>query len=465
MTATHQTEARLVQGSVGSTLIRLTLPMFLGILSMMLFNIVDTFFVGRLGPLPLAAMGFTFPVVFIITGTAMGMGIGMSSVVSRAIGEGNWPRVSRLTTDGLAMAVFIVAVFVAVGLLTMDPLFRMLGADVHTLPLIRSYMVPWYLGVGFLVIPMVGNSAIRATGDTKTPSFIMILAGTINVVLDPFLIFGWGPFPRLELQGAAIATVTAYSVTFLAAFYILRVRDRMIRFSFHHLSEVLQSWGQILHVGLPAVGTNLLVPLATGIITRIMAGYGTKAVAAFGVGSRLESLAMAGCFALSTSMAAFAGQNFGAGRCDRVEEGIRFGVKFCLSLNFVVWLLLAGAADPLARLFNDDATIVSIVKLFLWIVPLSYGAFGTMLQVTAAFNANNQPLYSALIFVTRLFVLTVPLALLGSRLAGIPGIFAAMFIGNVGTGMLACVIMARYIRAEERRLTGVAPVESRMPRI
>jgi putative MATE family efflux protein len=426
---------------VGPTLVRLAIPMVWGLLSLMLFNLVDTFFVGRLGALPLAAMGFTFPVVFVVTGTAMGMGVGMSSVVSRAIGEGNRRHVNELTTHGLLLALALVTLLAGTGLLTMNPVFRALGADESTLPLIRSYMVPWFFGVGFLVIPMTGNSAIRATGDTRTPSLIMITAGTVNALLDPFLIFGIGPFPRLELQGAALATVFSYMITFVAAFCVLAFREKMLLLGRPNLRRVLRSWQEVLHVALPAVGTNLMVPIAGGIITRVMAGYGTAAVAAFGVGSKLESLAMVGCFALSTAMAPFAGQNFGAGRPDRVAGAMRFGRTYCLTLNLVIWIVLAVFARFLARQFSSDPEVVEMVVAFLWIVPASYGTFGIMLLAAAAFNANRMPGRSFVIFTARFFLFLIPLALLGSRLGGVPGVFAGIAIGNFLAGVFGYRLM------------------------
>ncbi len=437
----------LTEGPVGRRLIRLTIPMIWGILTTMLFSVVDTYFIGRLGPTPLAAIGFTFPVVFLVTGTAMGMGIGMSSVVSRAVGEGRHRNVAELTSRGLLLTALIVLGFVTAGLVLHDTLFRLLGASEELIPLIRSYMIPWFCGIILLVIPMVGNSAIRATGDTFTPSLIMVLAGVVNVILDPLLIFGLGPFPRLELQGAAIATILSYSVTFVAGAWILIRREKLILFEIPAVKELLDAWRRILYIGLPAVGTNLLVPLANGIITRIMAGYGPDAVAAFGVGVRIESLTMVGSFALSTAIAPFAGQNFGAGRRDRVWESIRFSFRYCLAVSTVLWVILAIGSRPIAGLFTDDPVIVDIIRPFLLMVPLSYSGFGFMLQVAATFNAANRPKYSVWLFLSRLFVFTVPLALLGSYLAGIPGVFAAMFIGNVGSGTLAWILACRKLRA------------------
>ena len=147
----RQLKAKLTEGSVGWLLVRLTLPMIMGILSMVVYNLVDTFFVSRLGKLQMAALTFTFPVVLFVGSVAHGLGVGTSSLVSRAIGANNLKRVRRLSTDSLVLSFSAVALFAAAGLLTINPLFRMLGADEKILPYIREYMTVWYPGMLFVV--------------------------------------------------------------------------------------------------------------------------------------------------------------------------------------------------------------------------------------------------------------------------------------------------------------------------
>jgi Na+-driven multidrug efflux pump len=148
-------KARLIEGPVGRRLFFLTVPMVGGIFAITTFNLVDTFFVAQLGTDELAAMGFIFPVVMFVQSIALGLGIGTASVVSRAIGEGDHRKVRRLTTDSLILAVLLVVVFVTVGLLTINPLFTLMGATPEILPLIREYMTIWYVGMIFVTVPMV----------------------------------------------------------------------------------------------------------------------------------------------------------------------------------------------------------------------------------------------------------------------------------------------------------------------
>jgi putative MATE family efflux protein len=449
-------EARLVEGSIARTLARLTAPMIVGILGIVAFNLVDTYFVGQLGIHELAAMGFTFPVVFVVNGLALGLGMGTSAVVSRAIGRGDPQEVRRLTTDGLALALLAASLLATAGLATIGPVFRLLGATPEVLSLIRSYMRIWYPGTVFVVIPMVGNNAIRATGDTKTPAIIMLVAVAVNLVMDPLLIFGIGPFPRLELAGAAIATVIARATVFCVASWVLSVRERMITWAVPGLRAVWHSWRRILYIGIPSGTTNIIVPLGMGAVTRIVSAYGPEAVAGFGVAARVERFALTIVMALSSVLAPFVGQNWGAGRRDRVRLGITYSTRFATAWGVSMLVLLGVGAKPIGAVFNDDPAVVSAVALYLWIVPVSYGLWGVFRLSNVALNVLNRPLQAAFLNVLQLFVLYIPLAILGSHLVGLRGVFGAATVANVLSGAAAYVWLGRVLTAVEPELPSTA---------
>lgn len=441
----NQKKARLTEGPVGKTLIRLTIPMVIGIVGMVAFNLVDTFFVGRLGAPELAAMSFTFPVVLVIQSLALGLGMGASAVLARAIGEGDHHKVQRLTTDSLVLSVLIVAAFVIAGMVTIEPLFRMLGADENILPLIKKYMRIWYIGVPFVIIPMVGNNAIRATGDTKTPAAIMVVAIVINLTLDPLLIFGIGPFPRLELAGAALATVIARTVTLVVSLLVLTRREKMLTFEVPELKDVFNSWKKILYIGLPAAGTNMIIPVSIGIITRLVASYGPESVAGFGVASRIEIFALTLVLALRSVLIPFVGQNLGAGKHARIQRGVKYSQIFAMLWGAVLFLLFIIGAQMIAGIFNKDPSIIEAINLYLTIVSISYGAYGVFLLTASAFNALNKPLQAAGLSIFRMFVLYVPLALLGSLLFGLRGIFGAAAIANLVTAAASFIWIRRVV--------------------
>ncbi len=411
--------------------------MIVGIMGLVAFNLVDTFFVGRLGTVQLAAISFTFPVVFVIGSIALGLGVGVSSVVSRAIGEGDFHKVQRLTTDALVLAMVIAVTLVGVGLLTIDPLFRLLGASPGILPYIKQYMTIWYPGVAFVIIPMVGNSAIRATGDMKTPAVIMVALVVVNLVLDPLLIFGIGPFPRWELQGAAVATVFARAVVMVLSLWVLIKREKMIVFVPPRLRVVIESWKKILYIGLPAAGTNLIIPVSMGVITRLVSSYGPGAVAGLGVATRLEAFSLTVIMALGSVLAPFVGQNWGAKKIDRVKLAVKYAQRFALVWGSGVFLVFLFFAGPVAGLFNDNPVVISTIVSYVLIVPVTYGLLGVLMLSGSTFNALNKPMPSAALSMFRMVVLYIPLAYVGSHLWGLKGIFGAASAANIVAGTAA----------------------------
>jgi putative MATE family efflux protein len=410
--------------------------MVLGISAVVMFQVVDTFYVGMLGADELAAMSFTFPVGFAIMSIAMGLGLGTTATIAQAIGHGDRTRVRRLTTHALLLAVAIVSLVAALGLLTRNWLFgELLGAPQRLLPLIRDYIDVYLACVGFLVVPMVGNSAIRATGDTKTPSLIMVVAGGVNVVLDPLFIFGWGSFPALGLFGAALATAVSWVITFAWAIYVLHRRERMLEWRWPRLNELLDSWRSLLKIGLPAAGSNLLIPLGQMVLTRIAAGFGPLSVAAFGVGTRIESIAMIGVFAMSTALTPFVAQNFGADQIDRVKGALSYAVKCCLLLGAGSAVLLGLLAEPLAGLFSDSATVAKGGALYLQSVPWSYAALGVGVIVPTLLNALSRANQGALLTVARLFLFVVPCSYVGAKLWDFQGLLIGLGVGNTLVGL------------------------------
>ena len=440
--------------------------MAFGIVAITLFTVVDTFYIGRLGAEPLAAMGFIFPVSYIVMSIAMGLSVGTSSTIARAIEEG--PSTESATTRDRWIGVSLPHRHVLFPYRTNKLEYHLLpdGSErVRCSKLISDYMIPWCLGVGLLVIPMVGNGAIRATGDTKTPAIIMIIAGIVNIVLDPFLIFGIGPFPRLELRGAVLATMVSWGVTFTASLWILGKREGMIRLPVFDPKRTFDSWKQILYIGVPAAGTNIMEPLTMAVITRMISEYGEEAVAALGVGGRLEALSLIGLWGLSMAMTPFVGQNFGAGNYERIRAALRFGAKFSLIWGGAAFAVLCLCAGIIAPIFNDDKTVIASVVLFLQIIPISYAMYGISTLVNSMFNALGKPLHASLVIILHLFVFVLPLAYLGAKVYGLKGIFIGIAVGNAVVGVIAYLMIQKFLmRVEADRESAITEaVESISP--
>jgi putative MATE family efflux protein len=442
--------AQLIEGPIGRTLIGLAVPMWFGVISIVAFNLVDTFFVGRLGAHELAALSFTFPVVLVIGNIALGMGIGVTALISRAIGEGNGRAVRRITTDSLVLSLILVAAISVGGLFTIDPLFRALGAGEDVLPLIHEYMSIWYYGMICVVVPMVGNSAIRGTGDTRTPSMIMMVGAVVNTIFDPLLIFGIGPFPSLGIAGAAVATVIARFSTLVVSLLVLGMRERMLTRHIMPWRDMLASWRRLLFIGIPAAASRIILPIAMGMITRIISSFGTYEVAAYGVATRVEFFAFTVLFALSWAIGPFVGQNWGGGQGERVRRAIAYSVRFSVLWGLVLYGVLAAAAGAIATAFNKVDLVQGNVVLYLRIVPIGYGGFGILLIVASALNVLGRPLHAVALTVFQMFVLMVPLAFAGSRILGIYGVFGAIAMVDVIIGVVSVFLFRAVLVKLER---------------
>jgi len=428
-------KARLTEGPVGRHLIDMTVPVLFGISMMMAQGLIDTWFLGQVGDRELAAFGFGFPVLMIVTSVAIGLGAGTSSVVARAIGAGDYRRARRLATDSLFLGFLITFVICAIGILTINPLFRLLGAPEDMLPMIRSFMTILYSGVPFVVVGMIGMASMRATGDTRLPSMLMIITAVLNVILDPILIFGIGPIPAMGLDGAAAAALLARGTMFFGTIYLMHYRLGMLSFNKPDSGELRKSWRDILHVGVPAAGTNAIVPLGAVLVTAMIARLGTDAVAGFGVAMRIESMMLVIYYAMSSIIGPFVGQNFAAGRERRIFRALWLCTVFCLASGLVIAGILALSSDFLPRLFSDSEAVMEVTRLFLWVVPVSYGTYGMVMVMNAAFNGLGKPMPAVWISVARILVLYVPLAFIGQSLYGLIGIFAAYAIANIVSGI------------------------------
>ena len=431
----HRT-SKLTRGPIAATLARLAGPMIVGIASVAVFGLVDTWFVSRLGGAELAALGFAFPVMMIVSSIAFGLGTGVTSALSRAVGAGDEARARRLTTDALLLAVAVVAVVAGAGMVAVEPLFVALGAGPEALPHVVEYMRIWFAGSVFLVVPMVGNAALRATGDTRTPALIMVAAGAMNAALDPLLIFGLGPLEGLGVAGAALASVIARAGTLVVSLYVLGRREGLLARQRPAVSEVLASWRAIVAVGAPAALTNLALPITMALVTREVAEHGAAAVAAFGAGGRVEMLAGIPALAVAAGMAPFAGQNHGAGQRDRVAAGLRLAVAFAVSWGLLAWLGLAAAAGSVAGGFSDDPAVLSALSSYLGWAPLGLGLLGALHVSSATFNAVGRPLSAASLHLGRVGLLLV-LPAAGSAGWGLPGLFAGVAAANGLAGAVA----------------------------
>ena len=302
------------------------------------------------------------------------------------------------------------------------------------------------------MVPMVCLSAMRAMGMSQVQGYLMGGAALLNVALDPILIFGLFGFPALGLQGAALATLITRIMMLVIAFYILHVRVQMLVNPFLPWEKLKKSWLTIIEVGVPAMVANVIIPFASAIVVAMVAVYGTDAVAALGIAMRIEPLALIVFYALSGVVGPFFGQNLGAGKVERLHEAVRVLTLFCLVFGVVLALMLGIFGADLAALFGDHTEVVTITATYLMIVPISYGAYGLVMSVNAAFNGLGRPWPAMVISAGRVLYVYLPLAWLGQHWWGITGIFVATAAANLLLGAWAWLWLRKYILQQSAAL-------------
>lgn len=406
--------------------------MVMGVSSSIVVQTLEMGFIGQLSTQHVAAITFTFPVTMILTSLALGISIGTSSVIARAVGGGESADVKRLATHSVMLVAFMMIVLSTLLWVYMDAIFLAMGASAESLVLIHDYLDIYLIGTVLFTSTMILSSVMRANGHANIPGAVMTIGAGINLVLDPILIFGWFGLPRMELAGAATAMlITRVLTTAVMFYYVLRGQQMQTT---PEWSAFTQSAKRILHIGVPAMATQLIGPVTGVIITRMLAQHGEVVVAGFGVATRIEAVAAMLLFALSGSIGPFVGQNWGAKETDRVHAGVRATYQFCIIWGLVMALPLYFGGQYIASWLEPSDNVIAVAAIYLALVPWSYGAWGVLMMASASFNALGKPLPSTVLSFTRMFVVYVPLAMLLNAGYGYEGIFIAVLLSNLLMG-------------------------------
>ena len=444
----------LLSAPIGRVLLNMTLPNLIGIMTILGGSLVDIFFISQLGTEALTAVSFTFPVTLVISSIGIGIGAGVSTNLGRLIGSGHAPESKVFLYDSLCITFTIVWALSIVGCIVINPLFSVLGADGSSLPLIHDYMWYWYLGAPALVLLMVGNQGLRATGDTRSPAKIMMLAAIVNLILDPLLIFGIGPFPRLEIQGAAISTTISWIVAMSLSGYLIIIKRKLVEVAHFDIARLKKNWQALAHIARPASLMNVINPMANGIIMAMLARIDHAGVAAFGPGIRLESVLLIVVMALSSSLMPFIAQNLGANQPERAKKALLISLQFAFVFQSLLFIPLYFNAELIAGLFTNDPLVIDWLSFYIMISPAAYGPLAMVIIFATSLNAYHRPMSSLVINLCRLMLLMLPLAALGSYIGGVKGLLLAMPITNTAMG-IACYYLATKI-SEPEHLSHVA---------
>ena len=442
--------AKLTTGEIRGHLVAQTLPNILGVAALMSVALLNAYYIGRLGSAELAAVAFIFPVVIAISSLGVGVMVGINSVIARSLGAGDAAQAARRANFG---AVFAAAAGVVLGLTLLaliDPLFRLMQASADLRPLIRQFMAPYALGLPLLLLQMALGGVLRGQGEAKMNSVISLVYAAVNWVLNPVLVTGTAGIGGFGLAGAAFAMVTGYGLACLASLFFIARTSLPINPALIRQCRMGESARAILRVAGPAALSNAINPIGLAVLTALLARHGDAAVAGFGAAGRLQSFATVPLLALSGSIGAIVGQNWGAGRPDRSRLALREAWLFCIGYGLATGVLLFLFGDWFGGLFSDDPAVIAQFSSYLAISVWGYAGFGLLIVANGALNAIDRASFALGQSLARVFLLMLPFAWLLRPAFGEEAIYGAELVANLGGGALAAWIAWRLLARDPR---------------
>ncbi len=336
------------------------------------FYIADMFWVGKLGAVSLAAVISSAFLIWIIWSLVGAVSVGVTALVARFVGARQLDEAGYGARQGYLFAIFLALGITIAGILFARWPFVLMGTEPDVTGLGIRYLKIIFAGaVGFFLID-VFSAIFRAAGDTKTPMLVIGGSLGLNIVLDPFLIFGWGPFPRMEIAGAALASIFAHAMG--TVFFIMLIAGGKLRFKFSLLPRLdldLSMVWRILRIGIPASSAWILFSLVYLFLNKIVALFGTEAIAALGIGNRMESISFHTCMGFSIAASTLMGQNLGAGKPERSSEAAWKAAGIAVLITGFVAIMFFTFPGQIASFFISDPKVIGIGIWYLKIVALS----------------------------------------------------------------------------------------------
>jgi putative MATE family efflux protein len=398
------------EGALGRALLLLAVPMVLEMVMESIFAVVDVFFVSRLGAAAVATIGLTESMLSIVYALAMGLSIGVAATVARRVGEKDADGAARTAVQGIALGLGVALVLGVGGAILGPRLLGIVGAAPDVVAVGAGYARVMLGANGVILLLFLVNAIFRGAGDAAIAMRVLWLANGVNILLDPCLIFGLGPFPRLGVTGAAIATSTGRAAGVLLQVYVLSRRDGRVAIGARHLRIEPARIGRILHLSATAA-VQVLIGTASWIgLVRVISLFGSAALAGYTIGMRVIVFALMPSWGLANAGATLVGQALGAGKPERAAAAAWRAAGINAGLLTVVGAFFVIAAGPLTRLFTDDPAVAPGAESCLRIVAYGFPFYGVGMVLTEAFNGAGDTWTPTLVNLACFWALEIPLA-------------------------------------------------------
>ncbi len=444
----YQTENKkfdLVSGPILPTIVKLAWPVVATMFVHTAFLITDMIWVGRLGAPEMAGVISSVFIIWILFSIAEIVTAGLVAIIARHYGEKNYDRAGYVAVQAIGFSTLLSIIVTVVGYTFTTDIMAFMGTEPNVAAFGVDYLKIRFAGAIFLLWYEVGTSIFRATGDTKTPMILSIVAVAGNILLDPCLIFGWGPFPAMGVKGAATATIIAnFVAVFGFAYYMLRGRLTLELKWLQALKIDLKLFFEMVRIGLPLSLNGVVFSIVYVFINRITAEFGTEAIAALGVGNRAESISYLICFGFAVAVSTMVGQNLGAGRPDRAEKAVWITVGITGAVTLVITMAFLLIPELITRAFISNSKVIAYSVDYLRIIAISQVFMASVIVFEGAFSGAGDTLPPMVIGIPA-SVLRIPIAYLLCFVFdfGVTGVWWAISLTMIASGIVIALWFRR----------------------
>ncbi len=433
------------EGPIGRSVLLLAIPMVLEMALESVFAVVDVFWVGRLGADAVATVGLTESLLALIYALAIGLSMAAAATVSRRTGERDPEGASRAAVQAIALGLLASSVIGIAGALNARRLLSLMGAAPGVIETGWRFTAVMLGANGVILLLFLINAIFRGAGDAAIAMRVLWLANAINLVLDPCLIFGWGPFPELGVTGAAVATSTGRGVAVLAQLWVLfRGRGR-IRVTRRHLALEPRVMLSMLRLSGAAILQNVVGTASWVVLMRILSTFGSSALAGYTIGIRIIVFALLPSWGMSNAAATLVGQSLGAGKPDRAERSVRIAGLYNMAFLGAIGIAFVVLAGPLVRVFSSDPAVVPFGTACLCVVAFGFPFYAWGMVLTASFNGAGDTWTPTWMNLACFWLLELPVAWTLARTLelGPLGVYLSITLAYSGLAVLGFVLFRR----------------------
>jgi len=437
-------ENNLIREPIPKLIKQISVPVMIGFFFNTMFNVVDTYFGGKISTQALAALSLSFPVFFLIIIFDSGISTGTTAVIANALGAGEREKAKKYAAQSISFA-FIVSIFVTIfGLIVSPSIFRLLGAKEAYLSLSLSFMNVIFYGSVFFLMISVMNSVLQATGNTKPYRNFLIAGFFLNIIFNPWFLYGGFGIPAMGLAGVALSTVAVEIIGTVYIFWTSLKTGLITKETWHLLWPEKEAYRDIAGQAVPASLNLATVGIGVFVITYFISHFGENAVASYGIATRIEQIALLPTIGFTIACLTIIGQNNGAGKLDRIRETLKRCLAYGLGVMAIGAVLIFAFSKPLMGFFTKDAVIVAMGSHYLIFAACTFLAYAILFISVSALQGMKKPLYAVWIGLFR--QIAAPFVFFGLCIYTLHTNIDGIWWGIVLINWLAAIVTILYVR-------------------